>query len=244
MAFVQSTARFSAAGFASVGTSTLTTTAGNTAFLTVGHFRAAGTAAPSSIVDSNGNTPANDQSTGDSFANNTRASISSIPLTVAGAGHSWTINFASTTYVEGNVSEFGDVEASPFDVGAGQGYGANNVSSNTATTAVTAQADELVIVCAGMNHSDANCNVSHPPTGYTVIDVQQDSTVVVGYEAAYKYVSATGTQSVTWNFDPIPTGNIGAGVIATYQVNAAAPPATTPGRLGHFHPELRIQGWF
>jgi hypothetical protein len=241
IAFVQKTARFAATGAASCLSSAITTTADNTGILTLSNWDGVG-GTPPTITDSKGNTGTIDQTTGDTFSGKTRASIGSIPLTLAGASHTWTINLAGTSYAEGNVSEFSGLTSTPLDVKGGQGYDGADPSV-LASTAATTQDDELVIGSVVTNSADTNTNVSDPPATYTSIGVQANDNVTIGYQGSYKIVAVIGTQSVTWTFDAAPAA-AGAGVIATYKASIAAPPATTPGRLGHFDPELRIAGWF
>lgn len=217
IAFVQKTARFTASAASSVTSGALTTTPGNTAFLTIATWVSAGSTAPT-ITDSKGNTGTVNQSTVDGLGK-VRASIGSIPLVSGGAGHSWTINFLSGTYGEGNVSEFSGIASSPFDVAGSDSYNSTaGVTSLAPTTATTAQANELVVGCIVTNNADANTNVSDPPSGFTSIGVQADDTQTIGYEAAYKVVAAIGTQSATWTFDPTPAGTPqGAASVATYK---------------------------
>lgn len=217
IAFVQTTARFTASAASSVVSGTLTTTAGNTGAPTVSTWIASGSVAPT-VTDSKGNTATIDQSTADGRGK-PRASEGSIPLTSAGASHSWTINFAAGTYCEGNVSEFSGLTTTPFDVSAGNQYNTSpGTTSLAVTTATTTQADELVIACIVTNNNDTTTNVSDPPTGYTSIGVRSDDTVTIGYEAAYKIVSATGAQTATWTFDALALGDLGgAAVVATYK---------------------------
>lgn len=221
-AFVQKTVRFTASAASSVITGSLTTTAGNTGVLTISTWLNPDTGAPT-WTDSKGNTTAVDITWVEGANTRARATAGSVRLTSAGSSHSWTINFPSGTYCEGNVSEFSGIASSPLDQTAHSEWGSGGSftdTSTTPTTGTTAQADEVVIACVDVNNNVANASITDPPTGYTSIGVNQASSTTIGYEGAYKIVSATGSQSATWNFAQPGSG---AAVLATYRAATATP---------------------
>lgn len=215
VAFVQKTARFSASSATSVTSATLTTTAGNTGFLTFSQWVTTGPVAPT-FSDSKGNTCTVDKNATDAVR--VQSTIGSVPLTTAGTSHSWTVSLQSGTYCEGNVSEFSGVASSPLDQVASV-VTAASVTSATATTPTTVLADEVVLACIVVNDNLNPANISDPPTtGYTSIGVQQDAITTIGYEGAYQVVSATGAQAATWAFG----SGLGVAVVATYKAAADA----------------------
>lgn len=86
-------------------------------------------------------------------------------------------------------------------------------STSVGPTSATDTADELVMAVISFESTDSNLNITLP-TGYTAIGVEQSSVGKAAIEACYKLVSATGTQSATWNHDG--TANTGA-VLATFR---------------------------
>jgi len=93
-----------------------------------------------------------------------------------------------------------------------------NTSPVCGPTATTNQADELVIAVVQVSASDPTVGLDVPATtGYTNIEVEQDSSGIQGLSMDYKIVSSTGTQSAAWGtLDATPSGGW-AGVIATFK---------------------------
>jgi hypothetical protein len=224
-AFVQKTAKFTASAANSVTSAALTTTSGNHSIVTVSNWRTG--AATVTVTDSKSNSYTNDQALtqGDS-----RATISSALNITGGSSHTVTATSssgASDTYFEGNFTEFsGTLSSAALDKTGSIGHGSGTTTSTVSTGTNTTQADELVIVCIAVNSNDTTINITDPPSGYTSIGVNQDGNATIGYEAAYKIITATGTQTATWTFDST-TSDGDAAVIATYKSATGGPPVIT-----------------
>lgn len=210
MSFVQRI-HFQGLAVTSVTSGSLTTTANN-----CGIFSASvwvnGTNNQPTASDSKGNSWAVDVSVVDGGNAKGRVSIGHGQLASGGSGHTFTLNQGSSAYIEGDFSEFSQVvTSSALDKTA-----TNQVASgttSTSTTATLAQADELIIAAIVVNVSSSNVHLTDPPSGYTSIGVNQDPNTSIGYEAAYKIVSATTAVSATWTFDSAAA----ASAIATYK---------------------------
>lgn len=119
-------------------------------------------------------------------------------------------------------------------------------SGNTGTTATTSQANELIIAiitCANVLQSAAQ-GLTDPPTGFTSLDVSQTSFTTGCGEAAYKEVTATGTQTAayTWSvagewLGGIATFKLGGGggtaITGTGTLTASKAVVAGSGKRGH-----------
>lgn len=249
-AFVQKTAKFSAAAANSVTSAGLNTTTGNQLIVTCASWRSGG--ATVTVTDSQGGGSwANSVSVVDGGDAGSRATIATKLGITGAASNTATVTSssgASDTYFNGNLLEFsGTLSAAALDVTANSPHGAAGTTC-TPTTGSTAQADELVVACISVSSSTANVNVNDPPSGYTSIGVNQDSNATIGYQASYKIVSAIAAQSATWTFNATTVGDVG--VIATYK---AAPtllagtfnaPRNSKDDDGFWSEVKNIKAWF
>ena len=95
----------------------------------------------------------------------------------------------------------------------------SGMSQNTGTTATTTQANDLVLAVLSGDGGNP-MNISTPASaGYTSLAVQQNASAHIGFEASYKTVAATGTQSAAWTTTVTSTWSVGIG---TFKINAAA----------------------
>jgi hypothetical protein len=172
------------------------------------------------VTDSKTNTWAQDAFSEDNSTGNAGASVNSTILTSAGASHTVTVTAGQAgSYFEFDCCEFtGMASSSALDKTATT---KTSTSPNTATTAATTQADEIVVGCLAANTNVNPAGIADPPTvnasttGVTSIGVNQDAPNTIGYEAAYKIIAATGTQAVAWTYT---TGASGTGsAVATYK---------------------------
>lgn len=95
--------------------------------------------------------------------------------------------------------------------GTNTGLTASSITTTNASDAVFAY------IAQGYNGS-SNVGISDPPTGYTSIYAQQDSTVSAPCEIAYKEVSSTGSQTASWSWGSIGTDAIG--IIVSFKKSA------------------------
>ena len=80
-----------------------------------------------------------------------------------------------------------------------------STSGNTGTTATTSIAGELVVALIGIadvtGAPHANSGLTDPATsGYSTVAVNQNSNNGLAFQASYKEVSATGTQTASWTW--------------------------------------------
>lgn len=230
-AFVQKSAKFTASAATNVTSGGITTTSGNHLVTTWSSWCNA-VSTQGTVADNKSNSHAVDVSVkdGGSAGGFGRTSIASALNVTGGSGHTITVTQggspAGGTYFEGNVSEFsGTLTAAALDQTTTATSGASSTSV-TPTTSATTQADEVVIACVVVNNSSATCGIVDPPTGYTSIGVNQDSNNTIGYEAAYKIVSAPGAQSAAYTFNSVSAGSGGA--IATYKAAAGGATGIDP----------------
>lgn len=227
MAFVQK-ATFTASNSPGFVTPSLTTTAGNTAVLTIGTWNAADIGAPS-WTDGKGNTPCSiDKTQVETSLTLARASVGKVALATGGAGHTWTTTLTAGTYCEGDVSEFSD-SLTIDQTGSDQSINSADLTIS-ATSGVTTSASELVIGVLCFNNGATSGTSDPPDTGYTSIRAHQNSTDTIGYGAGYQYVVSTGAQTASWTVGAGTGYN--AGVIATYAISAvtSADPTKGPSR--------------
>lgn len=107
--------------------------------------------------------------------------------------------------------------------GSGSNAEDGSDGSMSATTGSTVQDVELVVSTFGLHNADTDANIT-TPSGYTSLGVNDDAAAEVGYEAAYKVVTATGTQSATQTWDADSAGGA-ALTVTTFRagVNQDAP---------------------
>jgi hypothetical protein len=97
-----------------------------------------------------------------------------------------------------------------------------SASTNTVTSGATTQATEfaLAIVTASSLTGNGALGISAPPSGWTNITSFQDTNTYPAFDAAYKALTSTGTQSATWTWS---TAGESTGVIVT--LGSVAPSA-------------------
>ena len=150
---------------------------------------------------------------------------------VNAASGTHTVTFEANALDNKTLSEFsGMATASVLDVSQAALTSNSDITSQvTGTTGTTAQADELIIIAlAAAAPSGANpMGLTNPVSGFTTLQIWDNSLSGLPTFHAYKIVSATGTQSATFNWTAHET-NMGAhAAIAAFKgtaagVNAAA----------------------
>ena len=120
----------------------------------------------------------------------------------------------------GTLAEYSGLTASPFDVAkSAVTNNGSQTSQVTGTTAATAQAQELVVIglCLAAASGVTNVGLTDPVSGFTTLQVQlNDSTGLAGMHA-FKIISATGTQSATFNWTDSEANQGSHGAIATFK---------------------------
>jgi hypothetical protein len=144
--------------------------------------------------------------------------------------------------------------ASPLDASASAST--NNfagTSQVTGTTAVTAQNDELVLIAFGLACPVGVTDVgfTDPVSGFTTQQkVSNDASDIATFHA-YKIISATGTQSATFNWTDTEATQFCGAAIATFKAADSSAPIYGNGQdATHLHDGRRnvsamysMQGW-
>lgn len=225
---VQKSTRVSTFGGSSVAPSLTGTTAGNLATITVYYTsdtQATAPAAPSGWSVAIAPTPVTPGVSGAQW--HTGAAIY-YKENIAGGTLSATVASTGTCAIDAVMEEWGYTGTGLLDKTTSGSSTPTVTSGNTGTSAVTSQANELVIVCmAGPQvNVSANHNITNPPTGYTSLDVSNNSNTDASGEAAYLEVTSTGTQTAAWTWT---TGGEFMGVLATFKGAAGAAPILMGG---------------
>lgn len=152
----------------------------------------------------------------------------------SGTTPSITITFPAATgyYAAAQAIEFsGLMGADSVDVTA-TATNTGSTGSLNVLTAGTAQANALAFSVYGLYNGDTAANMT-APSGYTQTGATQDASAVVGMNAAYKELSATGAQSVTGTWDSGSAGGaVGAVVVFKAGTNTDDPDAGGGGGSG------------
>lgn len=148
------------------------------------------------------------------------ASAGSAKVATSSGTFTVTAAAAGSNYWEWIGVEFsGLASASHLDQTGEATQGTGSTSITVTAAGANAQADDLVLAVCANSSSDATINISHPPTGYTGLAVQQNATATCGHESCYKIVSALETSACTWTYDST-TGEGVSAAIATYKAAA------------------------
>lgn len=218
MAHIRSTTKTQSATATSVAvTLTAAVPTGRTLLIAAGWEAVAGTVPTiSSVVDSRGNTYATDVS----IVSGTTVAVAVIRARVTTAlqvNDTITVTIsASRTRWALQVDEFDDVLVSPLDKTA-TSTGATVTAMSTGTTAATTQASELLYAVYGFG-GGRTVTLGGSWSGGPVVESTAGSSDRA-VQAAWQYVTATGTQQGTAT---LSTASTYAGAIATYKT--VAPP--------------------
>lgn len=113
---------------------------------------------------------------------------------------------------------------SAVDVTTSNGGTSSGTTGNTGTTATTTQANDVSLICVTTNTTGAglaSSAITDPPSGYTSLFAQQDTTAHTGAQHGYQELSATGTQSATWTWSS-GTQTSWQAVIATFKLSGGS----------------------
>lgn len=100
------------------------------------------------------------------------------------------------------------------------------VSGLTPSSITTTNATDAVFAYIASGYNGAsNMGITDPPSGFTSIYANQDSTVSAPCEICYKETTATGSQSTSWSWTSISTDAIG--ILVSFKKGASGPPALT-----------------
>lgn len=132
----------------------------------------------------------------------------------------------------GSVADWGSYELlewttlSAVDVTGTASHVNGTVSGLTPSSITTTFATDAVFAYMASGYNGAsNMGISDPPSGFTSIYANQDSTVSAPCEICYKETTTTGSQSTSWSWTSISTDAIG--IIVSFKKGAAGPPALT-----------------
>ena len=126
---------------------------------------------------------------------------------------------ASNNYIAWTAVEFSGLDAATHLDQVGENNNAAGDANVTASGANTTS-DGVAIGVAFVNNVDTDINIGDtPPSGYTNIQVNEDSQNIIGFSMVYKIYSAPETSSAAWTHDNVSQTGWRA-VIATYKAAA------------------------
>jgi hypothetical protein len=156
-------------------------------------------------------------------------SMGAFQTNVASGSHTVTYTFPNgVTYAELSVSEFsGMATASVLDLiakNAEQPTATPLPVPSAGTTASLSQADELIVVAGEWFDATGSANkaISSPPSSYTALHAQQNSSTTVGAQHSYKIVASTSGVNVSWSWSGGGTDDDSAGLLMAFKAATAA----------------------
>lgn len=147
-------------------------------------------------------------------AGTARSSIGSAKVAASTGTFTIQLSVDFNSYWEWVGIEFGGLHATTHKDQTGQNSETTGTSLAVTASGANSQPNMLVLAVMANSSIDTDINVSHPPSGYTAVAVQEDAATTVAHESCYKIVSAGETSSVSWSFDEISTA--ATGVLVTY----------------------------
>lgn len=168
-----------------------------------------------SVTDNQGNTYTLIKSAG---SNNGKAVIAWATNVTASGTFTVTINHPTSSSVGYTIAEVSGAASSSFDVSAvGDLAGASSTDAN-ATTATTAQANEIVLAVMGINGGNSPGWSITGPGGFTNMGLEQGSGFTAPpYSSDYKVVSSVGTQAVQYTHTDLDGSHSWSIVVATFK---------------------------
>jgi hypothetical protein len=206
----------------------LTTSAGNWLTLMSSAFNSSGVTAESTAVASVGASSktvlVQDKLAAALSTQGVLASIFYVENTVAGVHSVTPQNFGAGSQNR-TLAEFsGLVTSSSLDVKASANTNnSNHTTQVSSTTASTGQADELIMIACTLAGTPGSAAVgwTDPVSTFTTLQkASNDSTDIAGLHA-FKVVSASGTQSATFNWTDASASQTSQALIGAYKAAAA-----------------------
>lgn len=114
----------------------------------------------------------------------------------------------------------------------GGGSTGTGLSQSTGATSISSNAGDLVEIALGHGDTSTGFNpigLTDPVSGFTTLQVKQDSTTDLAMMHAYQVLSAGGTQSATFNWTFSAASNFWEASIVTYKAAGGAPAGTSRG---------------
>lgn len=143
-----------------------------------------------------------------------RASIGSAKVATSSGTFTIQLSTDFNSYWEWIGVEFSGLNTTSHKDQTGEGSETSGTSLTVNASGANSQPNMLVLAVMAHSSLDTDLNISHPPSGYTGLAVQDNAADTVAHESCYKIVSAGETSSVTWTFDTISSA--ATGVIVTY----------------------------
>lgn len=247
IAFVQKSTELFADNASSISPSRSGTTAGNEVVLTVSVSNF-GTTSPAPAIGAPSGWSTARADSGPTGSGDYRPTVGIFyKENIAGGTENPTVTTPSGSYSSASISEYsGLATSSSLDVTQAN-LASSGTSGNTGTTGTTAQADELVIALIHPEDTiGATSALSTPASsGYTNIDTEAANNVHIAYDANYKIVSSTGTQTASWTWT---TSSFYTAAIATFKAAAAAATDIAPNPTDELPPigpdfNYELRGW-
>src|SRR4051812_8581196 len=212
MAIVQKASN-SAASVASFSPALTGVTAGNTLVLCV---------AASAFTDTTPTDSAGQTWSKAVYLNNTGCQVAVYYLLSANAGtHNLTVSHGGSAFPSWSLVEIPTCTA--VDVVSTLSSGTNTITTLSSNAITTTNASDaiLVLFAADVATGSANAAITDPPTGYTSVFAQQNTSSFAGCEFGYKEISSTGSQSATWTFNADATGSLYAAGAVSFKLSAS-----------------------
>lgn len=194
---------------------------GNHVFVGVSLWRNGIGSLTDAVTDNQGNSYAEDREIN---GGDDTASLWSTKVATSSGTYTVTVDPSQTTgnYIAWTAVEFSGVIATTHL----DQTGSTTTSSTSTDASVTATGENtttggVAIAVATINNDDTDINIGDtPPTGYTNIQVNENSNGYIGYSMVYKIYSSTETSSAQWSHDNVSQQGWST-IICTYKEAAS-----------------------
>ena len=153
---------------------------------------------------------------------NGACSVAVYYLLSANAGtHNLTVSHGGSAFDSWSLVEIPTCTA--VDVVSTLGSGSNTITTLSTPSMTTTNASDAIFAMLSVDAATGltNAGITDPPTGYTSVYVQQNSSAFEGCEIAYKEVSSIGAQAATWTFTADAAGSLYAAGAASFKLSAS-----------------------
>lgn len=190
-------------------------TANNLLIVTSGSWHDPAPGAP--VITAPGYSFATDRSQLESTAVHTIAAIASglVPSTASPTITITPTHSDNGDYWAWSVDEFSGLATASWLDQTGAATNVTSTSITVTAAGANANAAALAVSVMGDNSAHVDCGISDPPSGYSSLYAQQNSSTVIGTAAAYKVESGLVTSSSAWT---VANADNTCAVIATYKV--------------------------
>lgn len=142
------------------------------------------------------------------YLTNAGCEVACYYLLSANAGtHTLTVTAGGATFITYSIVEI--PHCSAVDVVSTVGTALNTATTISTPSITTTNATDALfgIMVADTATGSTNANITDPPSGWTSVFAQQNTSANAGGQFSYKEISSTGSQSVTWTFNADTSGS-------------------------------------